>query len=421
MAVHAPQLPRSLFILASSLLIAACGDAPPAREGGRAPGGTSEVGGRSVASTARGERPFAALVLETSCPVPFNYLSGVRELGDGWLLAADPLGKALLRVNVATGVTETLGGVGDGPQEYRQPDQVFPLPGDSTLLVDLGRGRLVTVDPQGRLGEGLHLVRPAGSGFPGLLLPRFVDGMGRIYYQAERSRGGGPADSVAVAVFLRDTGATDTVAILWAPQTQVRSRRGGGFLPRMLEARDDWAVGPDGRVAVVRANNFSVEWHHPDGRVVRGPATPFEPDPVRAADKEAALEEAIAGGMSMTAVSSPAGVANVQVRRGGPPGGAGGPSVEDFEWARTLPPFRPGGSLVSPEGELWLERMLPAPRPPRMDVFDGSGRRVGYVELPPRSRLIGFGATAAGARAAYLVRTDEVGLKWLGRYRVVRE
>jgi hypothetical protein len=374
-----------------------------------------------VASSAAGERPFAALALEASCPVPFNYLSGVRELPGGDILAADPLGQALLRVSVETGETATLGGVGDGPQEYRQPDQVFPLPGDSTLLVDLGRGRLVAVDPQGRLGEGIPMVRPAASGFPGLLLPRFVDGRGRIYYQAERSRGDGPPDSVAVAVFRRDTGATDTVATLWAPQIQVRSRRRGGFLPRMLEARDDWAAGPDGRVAVVRANGFSVEWHHPDGRVVRGPSTPFDPAPVGPAEKEAALEEASAGGMSIVAMASPAGVASVQMRRGGPPGGAEGPSQEDFEWAETLPPFRLEGSLVSPDGELWVERMLPASRPPRMDVFDDLGVRVGFVELPARSRLIGFGSTADGERAAYLVRTDEVGLKWLARYRVVRE
>ncbi len=418
MAVPFRTLGRFSLLLFLAVLGASCADTPRESVGAGPP-----AGGQSAAGVegGEGERPFATLALEASFPAPFNYLTGVRELPGGELLAADPLGVALLRMRLETGEADTLGGVGEGPQEYRQPDQVFPLPGDSTLLVDLGKGRLITVDPGGRFVAETPMVRPSGTGFPALLLPRFVDGAGRIYYQGDRSRQGGAPDSVPVARFHPRTGVTDTVAMLWAPETQVRGRGGRGFLPLMLEARDDWAAGTDGRVAVIRALGFSVEWRYPDGRVVIGPPTPWDPTPVGAAEKQAALEEAVAGGMSIVTMASPAGVSSMQIRRGGPPGGAEGPRAEDFEWAETLPPFRAEGSFVSPEGEAWVERMLPASEPARMDVFDGSGLRVGYVELPPRSRLIGFGTTAAGERAAYLVRTDEVGLKWLGRFRVARE
>ena len=43
--------------------------------------------------------------------------------------------------------------------------------------------------------------------------------------------------------------------------------------PRMVP-NDDWAVGGDGRMAVVRANGYYVEWLMPDGTVVTGPETP---------------------------------------------------------------------------------------------------------------------------------------------------
>jgi hypothetical protein len=92
----------------------------------------------------------------------------------------------------------------------------------------------------------------------------------------------------------------------------------------------------------------------------------------------------------------------------------------DFEWAREFAPFQPDRSLVSPAGELWVERWLPADLPPQLDVFDGQGVKVGTVDLPGGRQIIGFGTTSAGEPAAYLVRTDEVDLKWLERYRIVR-
>jgi len=46
--------------------------------------------------------------------------------------------------------------------------------------------------------------------------------------------------------------------------------------------------------------------------------------------------------------------------------------------------------------------------------------KLGTVDLPERREIIGFGSTAEGDPAVYLVRTDEFDLKWLERYRLVR-
>ena len=72
---------------------------------------------------------------EATFPEGFAFVQRVRELTDGRVLVADPLGQVLLIVNLAAGTADTLGGVGQGPEEYRQPDAVWALPGDSTLLV----------------------------------------------------------------------------------------------------------------------------------------------------------------------------------------------------------------------------------------------------------------------------------------------
>ncbi|MCJ7627373.1 MAG: hypothetical protein MUO50_03185, partial [Longimicrobiales bacterium] len=49
----------------------------------------------------------ATLELDAAYPEAFSFLSGVRELPDGRLLAADPLSQVLLRVDMDTGTADT--------------------------------------------------------------------------------------------------------------------------------------------------------------------------------------------------------------------------------------------------------------------------------------------------------------------------
>jgi hypothetical protein len=91
--------------------------------------------------------------------------------------------------------------------------------------------------------------------------------------------------------------------------------------------------------------------------------------------------------------------------------------VEESEWGETFPPFQTRRSMVSPQNEVWVQRWLPAGQPSMMDVFGPDGILKGSVITPENSQLIGFGQGAV----AYFVRTDEVDLKWLQRYRLVRE
>ncbi|MCJ7630037.1 MAG: hypothetical protein MUO50_16805, partial [Longimicrobiales bacterium] len=360
------------------------------------------------------------LELETTYPEGFSFLNGVRELSDGSLLAADPLAQLLLRIDLNAATADTLGRVGPGPQEYKQPDQVFPLPGDSSLLVDLGKAQLMVIDPDGSFRAGLSMMVPREGGSPEILHPRFVDSAGNLYHQASRSRTGGPADSAAVTRFSRSSSTFDTVATIWLPEnSQVRTQR-FGFLPRMLEPGDDWAVGPDGRVAVIRAEDFSVEWTLAGGRKVLGPPHEFETWSVSREDKEAQMAEMRNSAISSTSMTSRSGgIQSLSMSRGIPNSGDG-PGVDDFEWASTFPAFRNDRTLISPRGEAWVERWVPVGSDSRWEVFDDEGIWSGSVVLPPRHQILGFGRSPQGAEVAYLTWADEYDLKWLERYRIIR-
>jgi hypothetical protein len=92
--------------------------------------------------------------------------------------------------------------------------------------------------------------------------------------------------------------------------------------------------------------------------------------------------------------------------------------VEGESWGETFPPFRDQSARVSPANDLWVQRWLPADRDPLMDIFGPDGVRKGSVVTPRGSELIGFGEGPSGGEVAYFVRTDEVGLQWLERYRI---
>jgi hypothetical protein len=352
---------------------------------------------------------------EVAFPEAFALVQQVRELSDGRVVVADPLGQVLLIADMQSGKADTLGGVGQGPEEYRQPDAVYALPGDSTLLVDLGNARLTVLGPDGRFGKTMPMTQGSPGAAGGLLIviPRGVDSEGRVYFQPI---GGGMArgfpDSAAVVRLDRRTGAMDTLVQVKLPE--VRQSRAGGpgsqnvtisMLP--LSPQDAWAVAPDGRIAVARSSDYHVEWISSAGEVTRGTPVSYDPVKVGRADKEEWAESAANGVRIGIAVSD--GDRRVTLGRGG---GAGSPDIDSLEWPETKPAFVDNGVLVTPEGDMWVRRHVPAGEPVRFDVFGPDARIKGAVTLPAGRRVVGF-----GRGTVYVTQTDDLGLQWLERYR----
>ena len=350
------------------------------------------------------------LTLEAAYPEGLGHVERIRELSNGRILVADPIGQVLLSIDVDMATSDTIGGIGSGPNEYRQPDAVFPLVADTSLLVDLGNGRLIVVAPDGTFGETIRMAQ----GSPGtnriyIIMPRFTDSFGRIYFQdvgvmirANRTS----RDSVAVARFDRQHGTVDIVGSL--KRIEERNDR---VIP--LSSQDDWAVGLDGSVAVIRSRGYYIDWLLPNGDAIRGPNTQYESIPISRREKERWKTEVTTNGLDM-ATFNRGGEVNVTVKRGAASGGAG-TGIDSYEWPRNLPPFRFGRTIVSNRGELWVERFVSDGEPPVIDVFDRAGRKTGSTELPANRRVVGF-----GNGFVYLVYTDDVDLQWIERYRIVR-
>lgn len=133
-------------------------------------------------------------------------------------------------------------------------------------------------------------------------------------------------------------------------------------------------------VAVIRAWDYSMEWHLPDGEVLKGPSNPLELFALDRETKEAYLPQMKAGGISTwIAAGRGGGETRMGMSRG-----------------------------LSNEG-------------PGVDDFDEAGVLMGSIPPPTGRQLLGFGRGPTGSEVAYLARTDEFDLMWLERYRVVRD
>jgi len=323
------------------------------------------------------------LFRDASYPEPFSYVGGVRETADGRLMVADPVGQVLVLANLESGIADTIGRVGSGPQEYRQPDAVFPLPGDSTLLVDLGNARLVVIAPNGTFRQTMPLAREGSGGAFMIVMPRFVDRAGRIYFQPESFTSGRPPDSAAVGRF-SPAGEIDTVAMVKLPEVNPStSGRVVMLSAGPLRPRDGWAVGTDGRVAIARARDYSIEWILPDGGVVRGPSNHHDPVRVGRAEKERWLNESSATDVNVGIQRMANGTRHMRFSRGS--AATSQFRLDSYDWPDVLPPFRAKRVLVSPDGDAWVERYVRAGAASVIDVFDATGHKKGAYHVAHRS------------------------------------
>lgn len=352
----------------------------------------------------------------------YSFIQTVRALPDGRVMFADPLGQALVVADLDAQRADTLGRVGQGPQEYRQPDAVWPLPGDSTLVVDLGNGRLTAVAPDGTFAETWSIAQGEPGPSMVMALPRAVDGQGRIYVLGRPmpTRGGALPDSGAVLRLERGGGAPDTVATIKLEERRLNQSGGGGqqrvsVNPVPLSPADGWTVGMDGRIGVVRSADYHFEWIAPGGRVTAGPPVDYDPVRIGQAEKEewARDQRNAGGGLAIRMTVEGGGAAQVSMSRGGADSGDDDPDLDQFDWPDVKPPFYDGLIPVDGRGRAWVRRHLDAGEPPMYDVFGSDARHVGSVVLPEGRRIVGF-----GDGVLYAVVLDEFDLNYLERYAI---
>lgn len=354
---------------------------------------------------------------------PFTQVTGVRELRDGRVVAIDSRDKIVQVVDFKAGSGVKVGREGSGPGEYAFPTHILPLPGDSSGVYDMLNSRMLVVLPNGKTGPFITIDQPATQGPGGGMVrigsaaPRYTDARGRLYWTGQAfsppTDGGPPksADSVPVLRYDRTTKKTDSLAWVRVAKGNVQTSGGGGNVQvRMgvanpFAARDEWAVTPDGRVAVLRSPEYRVDWYGPTGK---SSSATIAYDKIKVTEQH--KEQWRESRKSQTSVMVTVNNGQRSVRTGPPPANIPDPG----NWPDVMPPFLENAVFVAPNGLVWVNRTRDAgDESADFDVIDASGKVVMKVELPKKVRLVGL-----GNGVVYGVRTDEDDLQYLQRYRL---
>lgn len=317
----------------------------------------------------------------------FGELFSVRELSGGAVLVTDTRETAVYLVDPSGKRTSPIGQKGNGPAEYRYPFRLLALPGDSTILIDRDARKFLLIDGKGKIVE-THAFPPVLG--EGVEFIRATDASGRLYFRgaaivAERSnvksapiirwgRGSSRLDTITTVVLQSSPKVTIPKKLLPKGAKDFVGEANVRFAPV-----DDWAVAASGRISIIHAAPYRVDWVETNRSMRRGVALPYKPVPVTEQDK----------------------------RRYEP---KGPPYVRRY--ADVKSPFVADYAVMDASENVWLPRNEPAGSPTRRwDVFDRNGRHVVSVPLT-RDRTV----IAVTARSAYVVRVDDDGLNWLERY-----
>jgi hypothetical protein len=219
---------------------------------------------------------------------------------------------------------------------------------------------------------------------------------------------------------------------------------------------DDWAVTSDGALAVVRGQDYHVDWLGADGSWTSTPRMPYAWERL-SDDEKTALIDSTAKAMQMMMDSMPArmqrasgGVAgpvaaSSEAGRGAAAGTAGGgaggagmiimtvprpggagpgapsstsivPTVVRAELADVpdyRPPFGQGAVRADRDGNLWIRTSKQVDGRPVYDVVNRNGEITDRVQLRPFRTIAGF-----GPGVVYMGVRDSTGVTHLERARI---
>jgi hypothetical protein len=386
--------------------------------------------------------------IEAASSETVGYLYGVRELSDGRVLVNDAGRRRLLLLDPTLQHAKLLAdsGTATGNAYGTRPTEIIAYTGDSTLFVDVGARAFLVVDPSGRIVRVMSPPRPVDIPFlanPSFGTPGF-DREGRILYRSmlmpafhapEPGKKFVPPTMADSAPILRgdfDRRATDTIAWVRTPKMTASTEylAGGGvrmsLIINPMSTIDDWTRLPDGSIAILRGQDYHIDWINADGTRASSPKLPF--DWRRLSDEEkAAIVDSTKKALEKQAAAGSLGTSQQPPGAGAPglpmmsphsmtilpaAGGDGAPparttvtppaKVPDVVPPSELPDYVPpvvrsGTMTADPEGNVWI---LPSTSANSLggllyDVVNRRGELFQRVRLPEGRALEGFGANGA--------------------------
>jgi hypothetical protein len=386
---------------------------------------------------------------------PFVALSAIRALPGGRVLVNDHgsrrvmLLDSLLKVVrvVADSTANTANAYG------ARPGALIAYLSDSTLFVDPSSLSILVLDPDGRIARVMAAPRPGDIGY--LLGGPFgnpgIDSRRRLVYRTV-TYGTEPASTIGQSFTVTSpdttpllrydfgTRALDTAAYVKIPQFRYQAMRtersvSGSNLLNPIPVVDDFAVLPDGTIAILRGRDYHVDFVAPDGTVTSGAKIAFDWQRLTDEDKSRIIDSTRTvmekrrgngtGGLVLSGSSTAAGSEPRPVTITTTVDGVSGArqSTVPVATAASLPPpimFVPAGDLpdyrpafasgamrADVAGRLWVRTIptKPLAAGPEYDVIDRNGALVERVVIPSGTTIVGF----ASSDIVYLGVRDAAG------------
>jgi hypothetical protein len=376
-------------------------------------------------------------------------LAAVRHLANGNVLVNDQAGR---RVLLLDSTLKLIGVVADSTSNTQsaygpRPGGLIAYRGDSTLFVDPASLSMLVIDPAGKIARVMAAPRPNDVQFlAGVLGTPGFDAKGRLIYRTMtrpgmmRGEGGMMTppvlpDSEPLVRFDLASRKLDTAAFfkVYRPKMDIQRDSTGGVrmssITNPLPVVDEWAVLSDGTLAIVRGQDYRVDFIAADGTRTKGEKIPYDWQRLSDDDKVAFVDSAraaitrarAAGGAGGAAGNAGFGIGPgggggggqqmvIRMEGGGPPGGAGSPPpnivmggapsgqmppvvmVSPTELPDYKPVFGPNSVRSDADGRLWI-RTIPTKAVAGVvyEVIDRSGKLVDRVLVPSGSVIVGFG------------------------------
>ena len=220
----------------------------------------------------------------------------VREVSGGRLIVNDGVRHQMrLLDSTLTTLSIPIDSVPGNANSYGlRPLPLVRFLGDSLLTPDANARTMLVLDPT---GEPVRAIASPMADFPVMLPSRGAafDSKGRMLFQGFPARPSvdairamsvadrvhGPQDSVPVLRADLETRRVDTVArMAFGGVTQLlgRATEGGPlrYSVRPIEVIDDWAVLSDGSIAILRGQDYHIDWIHADGTKHSTTKLPFD-------------------------------------------------------------------------------------------------------------------------------------------------
>lgn len=290
---------------------------------------------------------------------------------------------------------------------------LVPYVADSTLFIDSESYAFLVINPR---GEFTRIMAPArafdlfyiASGAYG---GANFDPKGRMVYRTlrrppnedyffQRDPSGKPRvvlmpDSAPILRMDFDKRTVDTIALIKIPVQKMVIVASQNYMMQYdainpLPVGDEWTLMPDGTVAIVRGQDYHMDWLSPDGKLTSSPKMPFDWRRLPLEEKQAMIDSLKKENAEREAKAPPP-----------PPPIPGQPipprrpfiTVEPNELPDYYPAVRQGQVRADPAGYVWILPSTSAAAKDGLlyDVVDRNGEIVERVQLPKGRTLVGFG------------------------------